>query len=119
MKKVNKIVNLTPETIRIINEHDELIEIEPSGLVVEINEHETYNNIVNGIVTLDKDISEVINLPEKIDDNTLYIVSFKVKITKKLRRDERFATPDTKIGVITKNGKIFAVKYLITYINLS
>jgi hypothetical protein len=106
MKDV-KVVNLTPHTVRVVVEEQE-IEFPASGSIARITSESVVIGDVNGIPVTETVWGEVINLPEP-QENTIYICSMPVvEQVKSFRQD--VMRPDTGPTCIRKDGQIWAVK---------
>jgi len=71
-----KIENLTPHTVRILDEDEEVIkEIEPSGQVARVEKKTLHVGDLNGEIPVTKSVfGQVENMPEG-DHETLFVVS--------------------------------------------
>ena len=116
MEREKKLVNLTPHKINILTENEKIIEVEPSGVIVRIDEEIRFDEIIDGITFIEKRLTNIENLTKEIEDGTLYIVSLVVKNTEKLKNDKRFVAPDTGATAVRESGKIVAVRNLISVI---
>lgn len=109
-----KIVNLTKHDIVILPDNMPAIVIPPSGLEARVTVSQEVVAHVNGIPIVSTRYGNVTGLPEKLENDTVYIVSTQCLIAMKaLGMDiSQFVSPDTNPGSIVRDstGAIIGVK---------
>lgn len=81
-----EIVNLTKHVVTVVNNNNDVIDFQPSGVEARCKEIAMHVDEYNGIPVYETEYGEVEDLPEPTE-NTIYIVSTLVRLARPNRTD--------------------------------
>jgi len=110
VRRMKRLVNLTPHELVVMTSSGEKITLPPSGRVARVSVKQEIVFYINNIPVVKTMFSDVQGLPEPQQD-TVYIVSTLVLTALKGSRNDVIAPDTSPDGVIRdESGKIIAVK---------
>ena len=117
-----KIVNLTPHPLRLFaskEAKEPLLEVQPSGVIARVAVSQKQIGEVLGFPVFKQEYGEVQGLPQKPEEDTIYVVSSlvlnAVASNQKLRQiwEGHLASPNTAQALRDESGRIVGVVGLV------
>lgn len=109
-----ELVNLTPHSIVVFDPSGERIvrTVEPSGYILRLTEDISDQGMLEGIPLVSKSLKFDDGFVNRVDDNTIYIVSAMMLSHVPIYLRNSFVAPDTGVGSVVRSddGRIAGVR---------